>query len=232
MALVVIYLPTMLLFSFASARQRHSNLQTLLDQKHAGNFPRPIWEYCSKAEVLGLPLIHWRIGDRFSPMKPPVKAWFAIGDRAIGGAFAFGGLAIAPISIGGLAAGIVSFGGLGLGIITLGGIALGVWPLFGGLLLGWQSFCGGCTIAWHSAVGNLALAHDYALGRFAWANEANNEVARRIIEPNPFFHAAQFISRHWYYLILLCLGPILIQWWTAIRQQNQKSTPSSGQIPR
>jgi len=59
----------------------------------------PVWEYRSRFELLGLPLIHVRFGgslggrieDRLKRSMKPLKAWFAVTDTfAIGGFFAYG----------------------------------------------------------------------------------------------------------------------------------------------
>lgn len=126
---------------------------------------RPAWEYRSKAVFLGMPLVHIRIGGRTSGKLKPVLAWIAAGDYAIGGLFAFAGMAIAPVSIGGMAIGLLPFGGCAVGLLTLGGFAVGVWS-FGGLAIGWESF-GGCAVAWNAACGGAAVAWNYALGGIA-----------------------------------------------------------------
>ena len=64
-------------------------------------------EYRSRAGLLGLPLLHVRFGGA---RRSPVKAWIALGDIAFGGLFAFGGVAIAPISSGGFALGLAVLG--------------------------------------------------------------------------------------------------------------------------
>ena len=211
-SLVVLFLPTIFILSFASARRGREFYSRILAQEYAGVFPKPAWEYRSHSSLFGLPLVHIRIGDRFAILKKPVKAWIAVGNSAIGGLFACGGLAIAPLSIGGLSIGLLSFGGLAVGIVALGGIALGIWPLFGGLLIGWQAFDGCFAIGWNAAVGMFALAHDFALGRFVLAAQANNEIARQFILPNLFFRCAEFVNRHWLGLNLLWIVPFFIQW--------------------
>src|SRR5688572_1926491 len=87
----------------------------------------PAWEYRSKIELCGLPLVHIRIGGGVAAQYQPVKAWIAVGDCAIGVLFSFGGIAIAPVSIGGLAIGLFPFGGCALGMLALGGTSLGMW---------------------------------------------------------------------------------------------------------
>jgi len=210
--LVLIFLPTIWILALTSARQGREYYRRVLTEEYAGVFPKPSCEYRSKATLFGLPLVHIRIGDRFAALKKPVKAWIAIGNMAIGGLFACGGGAIAPVSMGGFSLGLLSFGGLALGGVALGGIAAGVWPLFGGVIIGWQAFDGCFAIGWNAAVGAFALAHDFALGRFVHAAQANNEVARHFIFPNPFFRCAEFIQRHWLWLNLIWAIPFFVMW--------------------
>src|SRR5262249_1154154 len=107
----------------------------------------PLFEYRSHATLLGMPLVHIRL--RGGIARGPVKAWIAGGDSAIGGLFAFGGIAIAPISFGGFAAGLVTFGGCAIGLLTFGGFAIGLWAL-GGFAFGSQAL-GGCAVGWSAA---------------------------------------------------------------------------------
>lgn len=219
--LVLIFVPTILFLGIASSRRSRHYYSRVLAQEHGGILPEPAWEYCSEAKLFGLPLVHIRIGDRFAVLRKPVKAWIAVGHAAIGGLFAFGGVAIAPISIGGLSLGLLSGGGLGVGLVALGGIAVGIWPLFGGLIIGWQAFNGCFAIGWNAAVGMFALAQDFALGKFAFAAEANNELAREFIFTNPFFRCAEFIIRHWYWLNLFWIVPFFIIWRIARKQSRR-----------
>jgi hypothetical protein len=105
---------------------------------------------------------------------------------------------------------LLPLGGLAIGFLALGGFALGVWA-FGGLAIGWQAF--GCfAIAWNAAAGDLSLAHGFALGRIAQAAQVNNETARHIIGANWFFHSMRVALRHWLWLNLLWVLPLVIQW--------------------
>jgi hypothetical protein len=219
--LVVIFVPTIFILAFGSARKDRGYHTRLLEQEYNGVFPKPAWEYRSKATVFGLPLVHIRAGDRFAVLKKPVKAWVAVGHTAIGGLFALGAGTIAPISVGGLSIGLVSVGGLAVGGVCAGGIALGVWPVFGGLLIGWQAFNGCFALAWNAAVGLVALAHDYALGRFAHAAQANSDIAREVIFRNQFFGLAEFVGRRWIWLNLLWIGPFFVMWRLARKRRHQ-----------
>ncbi len=183
--------------------------------------PRAIHQYCSRAKFLGLPLVNIQIGVSPADAIQPVKGWFAAGDMAIGGLFAFGGMAVAPISIGGIAIGLLSFGGMAVGLLTLGGFAVGCLT-FGAMGVGWLSFCA-CALAWKAAAGAVAVAHDFALGGFAQAAQANNDAARDAILAMPFFRAAYGFLPYLPWLNLLWVVP-LFNWWRVVaraRKQHQ-----------
>ncbi|HYG22493.1 MAG TPA: sigma-70 family RNA polymerase sigma factor [Verrucomicrobiae bacterium] len=184
---------------------------------------KPAWEYRSSLTLFGWPLVHIRIGGDLAERRTPVKAWIAAGDIAIGLAFAFGGVAMAPISVGGLAIGLLSWGGFAVGMAAWGGLALGGFAM-GGLALGWQAF-GGCAIAWQAAVGGAAVAKDFALGGFAHAAEANNQIAAGVIEPMPFFSSGGFIFHHMIWLNLIWVIPTALWWWL-LRIGNRRNASS------
>jgi RNA polymerase sigma factor (sigma-70 family) len=191
---------------FASwANMMFRKLRREQDALAADNPTQPAWEYRSRLELLGLPLIHFRF-NQSATQRLPVKAWIAAGDSAFGVLFAFGGLAIAPVSIGGVAIGALSLGGATLGLFSLGGFALGGW-VFGGFAIGWQAF-GGCALGWNAAMGGLAIARDFALGGVAHAAQANNDIAAQFIKGDSFFHRMEILSRHIGWLNLLWLFPL------------------------
>jgi hypothetical protein len=183
----------------------------------AGGRVPEAWEYRSRLELLGLPIIHIRF-DRCATQGGPVKAWIAAGDFAIGLVFAFGGMAIAPVSIGGVAIGLATFGGLAAGVFALGGFALGGW-VFGGIAIGWQAF-GGCALAWKAAMGGLALARQIALGGVAHAAEANNAIAKAFMKESSVFSRMEIVSHHLAWLNLLWLIP-LGGWWRTLKNRPQ-----------
>jgi RNA polymerase sigma factor (sigma-70 family) len=204
-----------LMIWWGGARARHLQGKTQSDV-------HPAWEYRSRILFCGMPLIHARIGGDFHANRSPVRAWIAIGDVALGGLFAFGGLAIAPLSIGGCAIGLLPFGGTAVGLLALGGFSAGVWA-FGGLAFGWQAF-GGCAIAWSAAAGGAAVAHDFALGAHAFASHANNAAAHAFIARQPFFTNGDYAFRHCMaWLNLIWVVPLLI-WSRLIKRAKRTST--------
>jgi RNA polymerase sigma factor (sigma-70 family) len=207
---IVIYFLTIAAFVFGSLRRRRRYLARILAEQYAGKFPEAAYEYRSRMSLLGLPLVHVRIGDRFDVLRGPVKAWIAVGSsHAIGVIFASGGLAIAPVSFGGVAIGLLPFGAIGLGIFSLGAISFGVWA-FGALTFGWQVCCG-CGLAWNAAMGGIAVAHDFAVGGIAHAAQANTEIARQFFAQSLFFRIAQAIANHGFWLMLAWVIPVSLQ---------------------
>jgi hypothetical protein len=169
---------------------------------------------------LGLPLVHVRIGDRFDVLRKPVTAWIAVGNYAVGGLLAFGGVSMAPVCIGGLTIGLLPFGGLAMGIMPLGGLAIGALA-FGGIVVGWQAI-GGVAIAWKAAVGGLAIAHDFALGGIAHAAQANNDIAQQFTNSNRFFQIVQAVNRHWVWMNFIWIAPLFAQWQIIARSRRRE----------
>ena len=210
-----VYLLAFIVLSRWSLRERRKVHADLATRQPLAVLTRPIYEYRSQIECLGWPLVHVRIGG-CSPVKQgPVKAWIAIGDWAVGGLFAFGGMAFAPFSIGGLAVGLLPFGGAAVGLFAIGGFSLGVWS-YGGTALGWQAY-GGCAFAWSAAAGGAAIARDFAIGGTAYAHQANNEIARHFIQSLAFFRAAEILERYIVWMQLLWVVPMVL-WWRVIRR--------------
>jgi len=178
----------------------------------------PAWEYRSDFVLLGRPFIHVRVSGSLTVPVTPVKAWIAVGDYAVGWLFAFGNLAIAPVSIGSFPIGLVSFGGCAFGLLSLGGVSLGIWS-FGALTFGWQAF-GGCAIAWQAANGGVALAHDFAAGGVALALHANNDAARFYFRSSWYFQHARLPLRYLALLNLLWVIPMLARWRMVARSRR------------
>jgi hypothetical protein len=135
-----------------------------------------LFEYRTRAEFLGLPLIHVRLGGDVLSSCRPVKAWIAAGGIAFGGLAAYGGIAVAPICFGGIAAGLFAVGGLALGAVALAGVSVGAIAI-GGQSLGWIAL-GGSAIGLKAAFGGIAIAHEYAVGGTAQAIHARDAAAR------------------------------------------------------
>ncbi|HEX4265233.1 MAG TPA: RNA polymerase sigma factor [Verrucomicrobiae bacterium] len=207
---IVIYFLVIAGFVLSSLPRRRRYLARVLAKRHGGNFPDAAFEYRSGASLLGLPLVHVRIGDRFDVLRGPVKAWFAVGSsHAIGVLFASGGLAVAPISFGGIAIGLVPFGAIALGMFSLGAISAGIWA-YGAAAVGWQVFSG-CGFALNAAMGGVVAARDFAIGGIAHAAQANTEIAREFCRQSSYFRIAQAIANHGFWLTLLWVIPVLLQ---------------------
>ncbi len=207
LCLAAAYITALTAFSIWCYRARRRLLADFTPAEIATAPRTAVWEYRSHFHLLGLPLLHMRIGDR---MGQPLRAWIAIGDCAFGGLFAFGGIAVAPISIGGCALGLFSFGGFALAVIASGGMAVGGWA-FGGLAIGWQSD-GGCAIALNAAWGGYAIARDFALGGIAHAAQTTNDSVFHVLKSFPFFRAVGAILPYLPWFNLVWVIPMIVQW--------------------
>lgn len=108
------------------------------------------YEYRSKTEWFGLPLLHIATGRHPQTGLPRVaKGIIAIGNIAVGG-IAFGGLAAGGIAVGGLSLGVAALGGIAAGGIALGGMALALWFAAGGLAVSAMYAVGGMALAPHA----------------------------------------------------------------------------------
>jgi len=106
---------------FWFSRRAMCRMDRLMPRDRAMGPPRG-FERRSAGTFLGLPFYHIRLGTRGSLAAPAVKAWIAISDgRALGGWFAIGPVAVAPISMG-----VGSVGLLGMGVAAVGWGALGI----------------------------------------------------------------------------------------------------------
>jgi len=185
------------------------------------------WEYRSRFQLLGLPFIHlrtcyWQKGKG----QKPVKAWIALTDGvAFGVLFAYGSVAVAPVSIGGFALGLFSYGAMAVAVLGVGGFAFGIWA-FGAFAFGWQASAG-CAIAWNTASGaQFAVAHHFALGPIAHAAQANTEFVRHLVKSNPFFQVCWKVVPHFLWLMWLWGVPMMLAMIAHWRVKRHKIKPA------
>lgn len=190
------------------------------------------WEYRSRFELFGLPFIHIRTGGwrGASPIREwnPVKAWIAADDAcAYGVLFAYGSMAIAPVSFGAFSVGLISYGAMSIGMLAVGGFSFGLWA-FGAFAFGWQAFGGGCAIAWNAAWGGTyAIGHGCALSDLASsAFQPHADSTRSFLESIPFFHIAHKASPYLFWLLWVWMIPMgismIAQGWTAVRKRRRE----------
>jgi len=109
------------------------------------------YEYRSKTQLFGLPLVHIIYGLPIDPLTGRF--------RVAKGIIAIGNIAVGGVAIGGISLGVVSFGGLALGLAAIGGLAVGLLLALGGMAVGLV------------AIGGGAYGY-YALGGGAWGAHA------------------------------------------------------------
>lgn len=133
-------------------------------------------EYKSRATFLGVPLVHVRFGMQELGQKP-VFGWIAIGDKAVGILFAWGGLSVGFCAVGALSFGIFSFGAIALGLLSAGAICIGWWAM-GAISFGVHALASMSATAWETAQGGFFVLSSYvATGKFAIAPHANDAIA-------------------------------------------------------
>lgn len=181
-------------------REEAAKLGSLALEAENAEQQRGAFEFRSKASLLGLPLLHVKLGNALGQRRRPALGWIAIGDTAIGILFAAGGFAVGGVALGGLAIGAVSVAGAAFGVLAAGGWAMGLLA------------CGGGAVAWTAAFGGVAIAHDYAVGGLAIAAHANDEAARNFMSQTIFFSAAKAAMNHSRWLVLLALVPLILGW--------------------
>jgi hypothetical protein len=118
----------------------------------AVGYPGVYWgyEYKSKAELFGKPLVHIAQGVDPKTGRPRVaRGIIAIGNVAFG-VIALGGVAVGVVSLGGMAIGGLAFGGFSLGGIALGGFALAIYLAVGGVAVSATYAIGGLAVAPHA----------------------------------------------------------------------------------
>lgn len=163
-------------------------LRAQLHRQVHGEAPDPnCAEHRSAGGFLGLPWWHLRLGTP-APDAPPVRAWIAVGDRAIG-VIAMGNTSVGLISLGAFASGGLAIGGVAVGLLPIAGVSLGFYAL-AGAAFGWFAI-GGYAVGWQGAVGGVAFAREFAAGGSVFAAHANDAVAMaRVAEwlPGPTFN--------------------------------------------
>lgn len=136
-------------------------------------------EFKSRLSLFGIPLIHCRFGMT-EANEGPAFGWLAGGDRAYGLLFAWGGVAIAPISVGIVAVGVLSVGALGFGLIGAGTVAIGFIG-FGASAIAYKAYASLSALGWESAFsGGFSMAKEAAIGPLSFATQINNEHAAEI----------------------------------------------------
>ena len=136
--------------------------------------------YRSRWTLLGVPLVQVRFSSP-DEGEPPVVGWFAGGDRAYGLVAAWGGLAVAPISVGAVSVGLISVGSLSFGIISLGTVGVGFLAV-GCVTVGVKAYAWLSALGWATAQsGGFALARIAAAGPVAFAQHVNDPAARAIL---------------------------------------------------
>jgi RNA polymerase sigma factor (sigma-70 family) len=137
-------------------------------------------EYKSKWSLFGVPLVRVRFSSP-DEGEGPVFAWFAGGDRAYGLVAAWGGCAIAPISMGAISIGLFAVGNLSVGVLSFGTLGVGLYVI-GCATIGINAFAWLSALGWETAQGGgFSIARIAAEGPVAFARHANDPLAREFL---------------------------------------------------
>lgn len=136
-------------------------------------------EYRSRLTFLGVPLVHAKFAMAEEGETPAV-GWIAAGHKAYGLLFAWGGIAVAPISVGIVSYGLVSVGAVGFGLISMGTVGIGLLAM-GASAIGYKAYGSLSALGWESAFSpGFSVAKEAAIGPVAYAEQVNNEMAASI----------------------------------------------------
>jgi RNA polymerase sigma factor (sigma-70 family) len=159
-------------------------------------------EFRSKASLLGVPLLHVQFGMSEHQDKPTF-AWVAAGSQAYGLLIAWGGLAVAPISVGIVSVGIFTVGNLGVGLFATGAAAIGV-VAFGASAIGYKAYASLTALGWESAISNgFSVAKEAAIGPIAYAEYVNNSIAAELSN-------LQLLGNYYSWLLLVIAFIVII----------------------
>ena len=186
------------------------------------------FEYKSPWTLLGLPLLHVCAGRALGEKIRPAVGWIAIGDKAVGVLFAFGGWAFGGVSLGVFSFGVMPLGAFSAGVLAAGVLAFGLWGGLGSAAVGYFAQ-GTDALAWHAAQGQQAVAHLFALGDHARALHVNDAAAHEAIGSQAFFRLSDLLAHHsgWMQLIWL---PFLLIIWQARRARRALKGKSAGPV--
>ncbi len=185
-----------------SERREHPELFL----READRIGSPQSEYTSRLKIFGIPVFRMRFATPDQD-QPPVFAWIAGGDRAVGLLAAWGGIAVAPLSVGAVSVGILSLGSLSLGAISMGTVGVGLVAL-GCASIGVRAFAWLSALGWQTAQSSgFAIARIAAEGPLAIAAHANDPIARQFLA-NP--HQEQHQSTFFIVVSLVSLIPVIL----------------------
>ncbi len=203
-----------------------TQIETIAESFSARSSPAWMYrgvDYCSKATLFGLPLVHVASGlDPATGRQRVAKGIIAIGGMAKG-VIAFGGMAIGGIAFGGGAVGVIAIGGGAVGLISFGGLAIGLLAAMGGGAIGFIAAGGG-------ALGYLTFGGG-TLGVHAYDAITRDPMAERFFLP---WAKTLFANIHWLnlaFLIPLLLIGVGVPLWLQQRQNAVATRPPIADPP-
>ncbi len=172
------------------------------------------FEYKSKREWFGLPLLHIASGlDPCTMRRRQARGIVAAGDTAIG-VVAMGGRAYGGIAFGGVACGGLAIGGLAVGAMAFGGLAIALFVALGGVAAGAVAM-GGAALGYLAAGGEVVGVHLLGPGH-------SDPSLQWLLTGEKYLDEAMWTI--WVVLFLGCYG---LMWWA-----RRKVFPCKPQEPK
>lgn len=173
-------------------------------------------EYISRATLFGFPLIHAKF-DMAEEGEPAAVGWIAAGQKAYGLLFAWGGVAVAPISVGIISFGLVSAGVIGFGALVIGIIGVGCLAM-GEAAIGYKAYASSSALGWESAYSKgVSIANEGALAPVAFAQQVNNELAASTASLANMSH-----TYPWIFALTAVLVLVPVVWWSNSVRKRMK----------
>jgi MFS family permease len=173
-------------------------------------------EYKSRLTFLGLPLVHAKFAMAEEGESPAV-GWIAAGDRAYGLLFAWGGIAVAPVSVGIVSVGLVTVGAVGFGLVGMGAVGIGLLAM-GASAIGYKAYASMSALGWESAFSpGFSIAKEAAIGPIAYAGQVNNELAASISNLATVDQSYALILG---IMALLVIVPVV--WWARVVRKKMR----------
>lgn len=178
-------------------------------------------EYRSRITLLGVPLVHAKFAMA-EEGEPPAIGWIAAGHKAYGLLFAWGGFAVAPVSVGIVSLGVVTVGAVGIGLVGMGTVGIGLLAM-GATAVGYKAYASLSALGWESAFSQgFSIAKHAAVGPIAYAEQVNNDIAASLSNLSTVNQTFAMILG---VMAVLVIAPVV--WYSRAVRKNFKSRPSN-----
>jgi hypothetical protein len=130
---------------------------------------------------------------------------------------AWGGIAVAPVSVGIVSVGLVTVGAVGFGLVGMGAVGIGLLAM-GASAIGYKAYASMSALGWESAFSpGFSIAKEAAIGPIAYAGQVNNELAASISNLATMDQSYALILG---IMALLVIVPVV--WWARVVRKKMR----------